>query len=223
MVKNKKPHFNIEKEYWRNGYTVIGIDEVGRGAFAGPLTVAGVIFPYSANMNTTDIIELSSINDSKKLSPGQREKLDIFIRDHALYYDIFCIDVRTINTIGIQNATNIAVQHVYEKCIQKLSTNLFLLMDGFKISKIPDNRQQPILYGDSISLSIAAASIIAKVHRDNLMTELSNKHPNYSFHTHKGYGTTIHRQAIQQYGPCDIHRTAYISKTMSAINNIAKK
>jgi len=113
-----------------------------------------------------------------------------------------------------------------KKCIQKLSTNLVLLMDGFFIKDIPgfsNDNQRAIVYGDSISISIAAASILAKVHRDTIMSEFAKMYPQYGFEIHKGYGTNLHRKTLIEFGPCDIHRTAYITKTLTKSYSIAKK
>lgn len=197
------PDFSFEKPLWENGHTVIGIDEVGRGAFAGPVAVGGVVIKSLSPEEESEILKLG-INDSKKLSPKKREELSRIIKKLAEAYYISFIPVETINEIGIGKSTFLAMREVVNNL--KLKTkNPFLLIDGFEIPDvlIP---QKGIVRGDSLSVSIASASIIAKVARDSLMTQLSETVTEYGFEKHKGYGTVFHREAIRQFGLSIHHR-----------------
>jgi len=220
------PHLDYEIELWNKGYTVLGMDEVGRGAFAGPLVVAGVIF--EPTMNDERITKLLSygINDSKKLEPGQRKVLSKIIQKECFAYSISTIPVAKINRIGIGKATYSAMREVARNLMGKSQVSNvkgqllrhFLLIDGFRVKyirRIGLSNQRGIIKGDSISLSIAAASIIAKVYRDNHMIELSNKHPEYMWNKNKGYGSLAHRNALRQYGKCILHRNDFVENFVS--------
>lgn len=208
------PTFNEEKTLWQKGYSyVIGVDEVGRGAFAGPVVVGAVIF-------RPDTICTEKINDSKLLTPTKREKLDTYIRSCALSCAIAEESVTTINALGIGKATQKAFQRVVatiSEHIRKISSpsefanSTFLLIDGYGIhvEGIEKKNQQAIIKGDQKSLTIASASIIAKVYRDNLMTSLSKEYNKYDFALHKGYGTAKHQEAIRKYGLSNLHRTSF--------------
>lgn len=200
MVKtNKKPSFKFEKLLWDQGFDkVIGIDEVGRGAFAGPLVAAAVILPKGFKAN--------GIRDSKLLSPSKREIYSEYITQNALYYAVAEIDIQFINKHGVGNATHQA----FRECIEKLKSKFdFVLVDGFKIKDFDTNLQKAIIHGDNLSVSIAAASIIAKVHRDNLMINLHKKYPEYNFKQNKGYGTKQHRNSLKKHGLSRLHRTSF--------------
>jgi len=194
------PTFEYETNLWQKGITYIaGVDEVGRGCFAGPVVAAAVILPQ--DFNATD-----KIDDSKRVSAKTREVLAEIIKKHALAYAIAEVSVPVINEIGIGKATQIA----FAKAIQSLSTAPdHILMDAFLIKSLAPQIQTPIIHGDRISISIAAASIIAKVYRDDLMHKLHTKYDAYDFITNKGYGTKAHRQAIMQHGLTDIHRLSF--------------
>lgn len=215
-MKKNIPNFTCEKALWSQGYHVVGIDEVGRGAFAGPLVMAGVVFPIDRTKTFYTHLKEIGINDSKKLTRIKREYLAPTILKTAFLYEIVSVPVDVINEYGIMHATTRGAIEIVNKIQTKLLSNkIFLLVDGFKIQgleKICD--QKPIIHGDSISLSIAASSIIAKVYRDALMTDISPQYPHYTFHENKGYGTKSHRLAIQQYGLCNIHRTRYVQRTL---------
>jgi ribonuclease HII len=195
-----KPTFEYELKHWNNGIQfVAGVDEVGRGCFAGPVVAAAVILP--SNFKATD-----KINDSKKLSAKVRRELSKIIKEHAVSYSIAEVSVQVINEIGIGRAA----QKAFAKAIQELSTPPdHILVDAFLIQAIAPHIQTPIIRGDGISISIAAASIIAKVHRDELMTNLHPQYEVYDFITNKGYGTKAHREAIGKHGLCDLHRTSF--------------
>lgn len=200
-----------EKKLWKKGYEfIIGIDEVGRGAFAGPVVVGAVIF--SKNVKISD-----GINDSKLLSPRNREKLDKEIRTCAQFCSIAEIGLSVINKVGIGKATSIAFRKVIGKIISKFQiipnkNNIFVLVDGFHVKYIKGiglKNQKAIIKGDRKSISIAAASIIAKVYRDDLMRSLHKKYPRYHFDINKGYGTKKHQAAIKKHGLSKIHRKSF--------------
>ena len=197
MIKN--PSFDEEKFLWEKGYNFIaGLDEVGRGAFAGPVVAAAVILPRRFKIN--------GINDSKKLSSKKRKILSDYIKQNALYYFISEIGLGYINKHGIGKATNKA----FLDCIEKLDSKFdFLLIDGYKLKNFDSKLQKGIIHGDSLSVSIAAASIIAKVYRDELMVKLHAEFPQYNFLGNKGYGTKYHRVAIKKYGLSKAHRTSF--------------
>lgn len=203
------PDFTFEEKYWERGFSVIGIDEVGRGAFAGPVTVAGVSF------NPLKIYKLKDlgINDSKKLTSKKREYLSQKIKELADFFHISFIDVTVINEIGIGKATFLGMKDVASKVTLKFKTP-FLLIDAFEIPNeiIP---QKGIIRGDSLSISIAAASIIAKVERDELMKSLASDYPLYGFDKHKGYGTKFHRNLIKSNGLSEQHRIEFCRKTIT--------
>ena len=191
--------FEFEKYYLENGKKLIaGIDEAGRGPLAGPVVVACVIMPQD------DIIE--GVNDSKKLSPKKRDVLYNEIIQKALSYSVSIISEKTIDEINILNATRLGM----EKCVKTLSvTPDVVLIDAVDKLNI-DIEYKPIIKGDQLSYSIACASIIAKVTRDNLMIELDKKYPQYNFSGHKGYGTAKHIELLKKFGPCEIHRKTFI-------------
>ncbi len=188
----------FEKTEYGNGYkSVAGIDEAGRGPLAGPVMAAAVILPAG--------LSISGVDDSKKLSPGMRDKLYGVIMDQALAVGIGIINPDEIDRINILQATRRAMLIA----VQQLSPQPdYLLIDGITAidSIIP---QKTIKKGDSVSLSIAAASIIAKVTRDRLMIEMDATYPGYGFAGHKGYGSAMHLEAIRKLGPSPIHRLTF--------------
>lgn len=182
----------------RRGYACIaGVDEAGRGALAGPVVAAAVVFPSGA--------EIPGIDDSKKLTPRKREELFDVIHDRALAVGVGQSDHLVIDGINILQATLAAMK----EAVRQLSPPPdYLLIDG--ISKIPVSiHQMTIKKGDSASISIAAASIIAKVTRDRLMIDFDRTYPGYGFAVHKGYGCAAHLAAIAELGPCPIHRKTF--------------
>lgn len=208
------PTLDHEIELWNRGYVVIGVDEVGRGAFAGPLYVGGVVFePTTSDKRLTKLLSYG-INDSKKLTSNKRQLLSKVIQDECLAHSISSISVTVINRIGIGKATFMAMRSVVKKLRETLSDKkIFVLVDGFYIKNLPYiglANQKGIIGGDGISLSIAAASILAKVARDEHMTRLSDNQPNYLFAKNKGYGTAEHRDALKKFGPTPLHRTDFV-------------
>lgn len=194
------PTLDLEISLWEKGYLYIcGLDEVGRGCFAGPVVVGAVIFPKG-------VILPEGVADSKLLKPRQREHLAQKIKAAALAWAVAEISVSKINQIGIGKSTQMA----FRKSIKSLSkTPDFILIDAFYIKHLNRQRQKAVKDGDTICASISAASIIAKVHRDKLMKKLNVKYPNYGFARHKGYGTKAHQEAIKKYGLCRLHRKSF--------------
>lgn len=206
MTQIAAPTFLEEERLWGKGYHCVGLDEVGRGAFAGPVVVGAVVFsPQSA--------KIDGIHDSKLLSAKERERLTILIKQNCLAYALGTVDVSVINRIGIGKATNQAFRLVVRQIASSLAHNtLYALIDGFHVKYLKDislKRQQAIIKGDRKSISIAAASIIAKVHRDSLMKDIAPKYPSYKFDVNKGYGTADHRTAISAFGLSKLHRTSF--------------
>ena len=208
------PSLSYEIDLWQKGFVVIGIDEVGRGAFAGPLFVGGVVFkPTTVGKQITKLLSYG-INDSKKVTPHLRKVLSEIIHKECLTSHISSISVAQINRIGIGKATFVAMRDVVKNLREKLKTDkVFVLVDGFYIKHLKNiglKNQRGIVGGDSISLSIAAASIIAKVTRDNHMENLSAKFPGYRWDENKGYGTLKHRIALKQNGATPLHRKVFV-------------
>ncbi len=194
------PTLKFEKKLWSQGYHYIcGLDEVGRGSFAGPVVVGAVIFPK-------DVLLPKGIADSKLLTPKKREKLDSQIKQVALAWSVGEISVRDINKFGIGKATQMA----FRKALKNLSHQTdFVLIDAFYVKHFNRKKQRPIKDGDKICASISAASIIAKVYRDKLMEKLHQKYPHYNFSKNKGYGTREHREAIKKHGLSRVHRRSF--------------
>lgn len=199
----KLPDFSYERALWDSGLKIIaGADEVGRGAFAGPVVAAVVIF---APMLKIEV----EINDSKLLTQKRRKEASIWIKQHAQNFAIGEGSVAEINALGIIPATHLA----FTRAIKNLNISIdHLLIDGTRLPKLKPISQTAIIRGDAKSLSIAAASIVAKVYRDDLMIALSEKNENYHWHQNKGYGTFAHREAIKKHGSTPHHRTQFISK-----------
>jgi ribonuclease HII len=183
-----------------HGFTTIaGVDEVGRGALFGPVVAAAVILP-----ECLDELARAGLKDSKQLTREEREALDLQIRSMAVALCVTEIDAETIDRVNIYQATRMAMLGA----VQGLSVAPdHLLIDAMRLDH--PCRQTKLIYGDSLSLSIAAASVLAKVHRDALMRELDNHHPGYGLASHKGYGTPQHRRALAQLGPSLLHRKTF--------------
>lgn len=193
--------WQIENACAKEGYKLIcGVDEAGRGPLAGPVCAAAVILPPG--------IDIPGLNDSKKLSDKKRRELYPLIKECAVAYSIVLVDHETIDNINILQATLSAMQ----QAIAGLDVKPDLaLIDG--------NREKDfgvpcktVIHGDSLSASIAAASVLAKVTRDDVMLEMAKQYPQYGFDVHKGYGTKAHYEALSAYGPCPIHRMTFLKK-----------
>jgi ribonuclease HII len=241
--------FSFEKKLHKQGYKIIaGVDEVGRGCFAGPVVAAAVIFNEEITKSTNNQIKQKGvvrvgephgrgpvlvsrrkgcgaderqdpvlINDSKQMTAKQREVSDKWIRKNALAFGIGSASVSQINKLGIKKATEIAFRKAIKNCDVKIE---HLLIDAFYIPFVKGLRrknQKPIIKGDAKSISIAAASIIAKVYRDKLMTSLStkSKYKKYGWGKNKGYGTKEHREMIRKYGTSILHRKQFVETWLS--------
>jgi ribonuclease HII len=189
---------NFERLLWKSGIrSVAGVDEVGVGPLAGPVIAAAVVFP-------SDVV-LAGIDDSKRLDSEQRSKMDIAIRQTATAIGIGMAEVGEIDSVNIYHAGLLAMRRAVEGLQLKPE---HLLVDARMIPHL-DIPQNAFNKGDGINFSIAAASIIAKTHRDRIMDELEKKYPGYGFAQHKGYSTPEHQNAIRELGPCPIHRLSY--------------
>lgn len=182
----------LELDYDR---TLVGLDEAGRGPMAGPLVVAGVVFP-NGYTNT-------ALDDSKKLTEKKREALYSVIKEDALWYQILFVDEVTIDHKNIYAATQDAMTQIAGAAPVDL-----VLSDAMKLPKVA-KEVVPIIKGDHKSISIAAASILAKVSRDHYMIKLDQLYPAYGFAKHKGYPTKAHKEALEKYGVLDCHRKSY--------------
>jgi ribonuclease HII len=183
-----------------HGYvTIAGVDEVGRGALFGPVVAAAVILP-----TRLAVLSRMGLKDSKQLTREQRELLDRKIRKLALCFAIAEVDAATIDRVNIYQASRLAML----LAVQRLPIAPdHLLIDAMRIDH--PCAQTRLFYGDALSLSIAAASVIAKVHRDALMRDLDRLHPQYGLAAHKGYATPEHRRALAEHGPCPLHRKTF--------------
>ena len=193
--------WEIEHSHFDRGIKVIcGVDEAGRGPLAGPVCAAAVILPPD--------LEIPGLNDSKKLTDKRRRELFPIIKEQAIAYGIGLASHEEIDEINILQATYLAM----ERAIQALSVKPELaLIDGNRAKDfgIP---VETVVKGDSRSASIAAASVLAKVTRDDLMLELAEQYPQYGFEIHKGYGTKAHYAALTENGPCPVHRMTFLKK-----------
>lgn len=193
--------WEIEDVFFNQGLGVIcGVDEAGRGPLAGPVCAAAVILPKH--------LEIPGLTDSKKLSDKRRRELFPEIQRQALAYGIGFASEKEIDEINILQATFLAM----ERALAQLSiTPELALIDGNREKDfgIP---VKTVIKGDSLSANIAAASILAKVSRDDLMLEMAREYPQYGFEVHKGYGTKAHYDALRLYGPCPIHRQTFLKK-----------
>ena len=193
--------WEIEQSYFDQGVQLIcGVDEAGRGPLAGPVCAAAVILPPN--------ICIEGLDDSKKLSDKRRRELFPIIQENAIAYGIAFADHTEIDEINILQATYLAM----ERAIAQLAVKPELaLIDGNR-TKDFGLPVKTVIHGDSLSASIAAASVLAKVTRDNYMMEMANVYPGYAFEIHKGYGTKAHYAALSEMGPCPIHRMSFLKK-----------
>lgn len=193
-----------ENEAFDKGFkNICGVDEAGRGPLAGPVCAAAVILPKG------HIID--GVNDSKKLTEKKREALFDVIIDECLSYCIAFATVEEIEELNILNATMLAMRRAVEGLDIQAD---YAMIDGNKIPPL-DISAECIVKGDANSMSIAAASILAKVARDRLCVEYDKQYPEYCFAKHKGYGTKLHREMILKYGPCEIHRMSFLKKILN--------
>lgn len=198
------PDYEFEKAASDSGFSFIcGVDEAGRGPLAGPVCAAAVILPAGA------VIE--GLDDSKKLTEKKREKLYDIIRETAVAYSVAYGTLEEIETVNILEATYLAMNRAIEGLTVKPD---FALIDGNRVPRGIKIPCETIVKGDSKSMSVAAASVLAKVTRDRLMLEYDKKYPEYNFKKHKGYGTKEHTELIKQYGPCEIHRLSFLKNIL---------
>ena len=191
----------IENGLRAQGFELIcGVDEAGRGPLAGPVCAAAVILPKD--------VEIPGLNDSKKLSDKRRRELFPVIKELAIAYAVVMVDEKTIDEINILQATFQAMAQAVSELEIKPD---YVLIDGNKLPDI-DVPAKAVVHGDSLSASIAAASVLAKVTRDDFMLELAKVYPQYGFEIHKGYGTKAHCAAILEHGPSPVHRTTFLKK-----------
>lgn len=198
----EKPDLSFESAFWKEGLDLIaGIDEAGRGCLAGPVMAAAVILPRENEL----LAEFSTVHDSKQLSKEARTREKEVIEKHSLAWGIGSASNLEIDQYGIVPATRLAV-HRSLKTLGLIPDHL--LVDFLVLPDIP-LPQTRLTKGDARSLTIAAASILAKTHRDAQMVSLSEKYPSYGFDSNKGYGTASHRKAISNLGPCPLHRMSF--------------
>ncbi len=196
--------FEYEDIAYEKGFKLVcGVDEAGRGPLAGPVCAAAVILPKG------HIIE--GVNDSKKLTEKKREVLYDIIKEEALDYSIAFASEKEIDEYNILQATYLAMK----RAVEGLSLECdYALIDGNRMPPL-DIEGETVIKGDAKSQSIAAASILAKVTRDRLMLELAKKYPQYQFEKHKGYGTKLHYEMLDKFGPSDIHRQTFLKSWYS--------
>jgi ribonuclease HII len=198
----KKPNLKYERVLWVGGTApVAGVDEAGRGALAGPVYAAAAILPQDAGVAK----KLSGVRDSKQMTPAQREEWDEKIRQLAAAWGIGLATPKEIDALGIVPATHLAA----ERALDNMGvTPRHILFDALELPSL-DIEQTSLIKGDQRSLSIACASVLAKVERDKFMLSLAGEYPKYGFAAHKGYGTAAHRRALEDWGPCQIHRFSF--------------
>jgi ribonuclease HII len=189
---------NFERVLWRSGVQrIAGVDEAGVGPLAGPVVAAAVVFPPGT--------EIEGVDDSKRLDPEQRETMAVVVRERAAAIGVGVATVPEIDRLNVYHAALLAMRRAVEALPERPQ---HLLVDARQVPGV-DVPQNPFDKGDGINFSIAAASIVAKTHRDALMVELDRRYPGYGFARHKGYGTAEHQEAIRRHGPCEAHRFSY--------------
>ncbi len=196
-------NYDFEKQAIADGYKLVcGIDEAGRGPLCGPVCAAAVILPLDC--------EIEGINDSKKLSEKKREMLFDIITEKAIAYAVYMADAQTIDQINILQATFLAMRNAVEGLSVKPD---IALVDGNGKPGL-DIEERTVVKGDAKSVSIAAASILAKVSRDRYMLEMDKQYPEYQFAKHKGYGTKLHYEMLAEHGVSPIHRRTFLKKIL---------
>ncbi len=198
------PDYEYENAAKSKGFKLVcGVDEAGRGPLAGPVCAAAVILPEDA------VIE--GLNDSKKLSEKKREALYDVIKGKAIAFCVAYGTLEEIETLNILQATFLAMNRAIDGLAAKPD---FALIDGNRVPKDIKIPCETVVKGDGKSMSVAAASVLAKVTRDRLMLEYDKKYPEYDFKKHKGYGTKEHTELIKKYGPCEIHRMSFLKNIL---------
>ena len=213
-----RPHLKLETALWKEGLELVaGIDEAGRGAWAGPVAAAAVVLPRRPRWLRRRLVE---VRDSKRLSPRTRERLCELISTVALSVGVGCAAPAEVDAHGLMAATRAAMRRAVDALD---APPQHLLVDAVNLCPELILPQESMYFGDSISLSIAAASIVAKVHRDRLMRALGRNYPGYGFERHKGYGTCAHRAAVTRLHPTPEHRCSVrpIAALLRAKSNTA--
>lgn len=195
------PNISFESPLWAQGWHVAGLDEAGRGAWAGPVTAAAVILPQDSHLLEC----LNGVRDSKQVNPANRERLAAIIYQVASAWGVGSASNIEIDTLGIISATRLAMQRALEILTPPPD---YLLLDAIFLPE-SSIAQTALVKGDQRSLSIAAASILAKTHRDAVMVENGGQFPFYGFEHHKGYGTRAHQNALALFGKCNLHRSSF--------------
>ena len=196
------PDLRLEKIFWKSGLAnVVGMDEAGRGALAGPVTVGAVILPNLPRLSST----LSGVRDSKQMTPGQRDRWAAVINETARAWSLGWASSEEIDSLGIASATRLAA----DRALEALPILPDHLLTDFNLKPDTDIPLTSLVKGDQKSLSISAASVLAKTARDALMCELEKQFPGYGLSHHKGYGTAIHRAALERLGYSPIHRKTF--------------
>lgn len=210
----KAPHVRVERGLWKAGYQIVaGVDEVGRGALAGPLVAAAVALPResAARSRLTRALHRHNVQvmDSKLLSPTDRETIDRILIEHEIPRAIVSLPASQVDRSGVGHANRVVLQLAVAQLEPQPG---FALVDAFSL---PDCccEHRAIIKGDCQSQSIALASIVAKVYRDRIMVELDSAYPGYHFADHKGYSTHAHREALERLGPIDAHRRSFAPVT----------
>lgn len=197
------PDYEYEARAAENGFTAVcGVDEAGRGPLAGPVCAAAVILPQG--------LVIEGLNDSKKLSEKKREMLYDKVTENALAWSVAFASEAEIDEINILQATFLAMKRAVEGLGIKAD---YALIDGNRMPPLGIDGET-VIKGDSLSMSIAAASIIAKVTRDRLMLEIDKEYPQYLFSQHKGYGTALHYEMLEKYGVSPVHRRSFLKKIL---------
>ena len=202
----ERPTLDHEEPFWRSGFSgVAGVDEVGRGALAGPLVAAAVVLPRSIGADGQHLVRaLEGVRDSKLMSAAQRVEMVERIRSAAVTWAISTVGADELDRVGVASANRLAMERAVASLTCPVSA---LLIDARVIeTELP---QVGLIKGDRLSLSIACAAILAKVHRDKIMREEHRRDDRYRFGAHKGYGTPDHLAAIRTHGPCALHRRSF--------------
>ena len=208
FVIGDKMDFQYEINAKNNGYNAVcGVDEAGRGPLAGPVFAAAVILPENC--------EIEGLNDSKKLSEKKREALFDIIKEKAISWSVASVDEKVIDEINILQATYLAMKNAVEGLDVPAD---YALIDGNRMPPIEINGET-IVKGDAKSVSVAAASILAKVSRDRFMLELDKQYPKYQFAKHKGYGTKLHYEMLTEHGVSPCHRITFLKSFMGKNND----
>lgn len=225
MASRTNPTLTEEEKLWRRGYAVVGVDEVGMGPLAGPVIAVAVMLCATSAKEIEDIVTLG-IRDSKMLSEKKREQIFEALTSHPLVaWGRGGVDEKMVDEINVLQAGLRAMREaVTHLCVQRknaMDERIFVCVDGTRI--VPDivADQRSIIKGDAKVLSIACASVIAKVLRDRMMNDYAKQYPEYGFEKHKGYGTKMHMENIKKHGPCPIHRKSFL-KSISSHNGVDK-